>query len=538
MLDFKHFMWYNWEVKKTAAPEENKRDYLAEIDALKTTVAELQMLVQYYQTQLFMGKRRLFGSSSEKTSVDGQQLSLFGEAEAPAAPETQGEEIHYKRKKRKGKREEDLSALPVERIDYELDEAERACPQCGKTMKDIGVDVRREFTLIPAQVVVTEHAAHTYACSDCSKNGDSTPLVKAKAPVPLMGGSLASASLVAHIAIQKYENAMPLYRLEKGFAYDGVCISRQNMANWVIQCSELYLEAIYIRLKEQLLTESVLHADETTFQILKEPGRAPQSKSYEWIYRTSGCAKRKVVFYDYKETRKQEHPREFLKDFSGYLHTDGYQVYHNLPPGIVVVGCWAHVRRKWENLLKTIPKEKREGSNAARGVAYLNALFALEREFTELSPQKRYQARLEKSKPIQEAFFTWARGLGALPKSPIGEAVGYMVSQRKYLENIFLDGRLELSNNRAERSVKPFVLGRKNWLFSCVPAGARASSVLYSIIETAKENGLHPRRYLEYLFKMLPGSTMNDLENLLPWSSVLPEDCHMLSGESRQCGNK
>ena len=523
-------------MKKTALPEGNKRNYLAEIDSLKATVAELQALVQWYQTQFLIGKRRQFGSSSEKTGTDGQQLSLFGEIEAPAAHEI--EEIHYKRKKRKGKREEDLSALPVERIDYELDESERICPQCGEIMNDIGVDVRRELELIPARVIVKEYAAHAYACPDCSKNADSTPMVKAKAPAPLMAGSLASASLVAHIAIQKYENAMPLYRLEKGFAYDGVCISRQNMANWVIQCSELYLEAVYSRLKEQLLTESVLHADETTFQVLKEPGRAPQSKSYEWIYRTSGCTERKVVLYDYKETRKQEHPREFLKGFSGYLHTDGYQVYHILPPGIVVVGCWAHVRRKWENLLKTIPKEKREGSNAARGMAYLSDLFMLEREFADLSPQERYQARLEKSKPIQEAFFTWARGLGALPKSPIGEVVGYMLSQRKYLENLFLDGRLEFSNNRAERSVKPFVLGRKNWLFACAPAGARASSVLYSIIETAKENGLHPRRYLEHLFKTLPGSTTSNLDNLLPWSSALPEDCHMLKGETFIYGNQ
>jgi transposase len=340
-----------------------------------------------------------------------------------------------------GKREEDLSGLPVERIDYELPESERSCPQCGETMRDIGVDVRRELELIPPQVIVAEHATHAYACRTCGKDGG-TPIIKATAPAPLLSGSLASASLVAHIAVQKYMNAMPLYRLEKGFAYDGVIISRQNMANWVIKCSEFFLNAIYLLLITYLLRESVLHADETVFQVLREPGRAAQTKSYEWVYETSGCAEHKIVIYEYKETRSQIHPQKFLKEFKGYLHTDGYQSYHNLPPDIIIVGCWAHVRRKWENLLKTISKEKRKDSNAARGVAYIDALFSLERQFQNLSPKERYEQRLEKSVPVADAFFAWAQSLGALPKFPLGEAVSYMVSQRKYLYNVFLDGRL------------------------------------------------------------------------------------------------
>jgi hypothetical protein len=291
-------------------------------------------------------------------------------------------------------------------------------------------------------------------------------------------------------------------------------------------------------LREQLLAESVLHADETTFQVLREPGRAAQSKSYAWVYRTSGCAAHRAVIYDYKQTRRQQHPEEFLKDFKGYLHTDGYQVYHNLPPGIIVVGCWAHVRRKWENLLKTIPKEKRKDSQAARGFAYVNELFRLEREFADLSREDRYEKRLGKSKPVAEAFFTWAESLGALPKTPLGEAASYALSQRKYLNNVFLDGRLELSNNRAENSVRPFVLGRKNWLFACSPAGARATAVMYSLVETAKENGLHPHHYLEHLLNKLPGSTTSDLENFLPWSKALPDICHVPGKEVAADGKK
>jgi hypothetical protein len=332
---------------------------------------------------------------------------------------------------------------------------------------------------------------------------------------------------VAHIAVQKYSNAMPLYRIEKGFHYDGVNFSRQTMSNWIVKCSLTYLFGLYLLMKSELLKEEVLHADETTVQVLREPGRSAQSKSYEWLYRTSGCSKRKIVIYDYKETRKQEHPKEFLKDFKGFLHTDGYQVYHNLPPDIVVVGCWSHARRPWEKALKAIPKDERKGTNEEKGIAYINALFDFERQFKELSPNERYEKRLEQSKPVAEAFFEWAASIGVLPKSPVGEAVHYALSQRKYLENVFLDGRLELSNNRAERSVKPFVMGRKNWLFSNTPDGAQASSIMYSIIETAKENSLHPFRYVKFLLESLPAASVREFEAFLPWSDSLPDDCRV-----------
>jgi transposase len=388
------------------------------------------------------------------------QVSLFGEDEVAPPPEPETEEIAYRRRKQKGKREADLSALPVERTEYELDEGGRICPKCGETMRDIGVDVRREMKLIPAKVVVVEHAAHAYVCGNCEKNGISTPFAKAQTPAALIPGSLASPSLVAHIATQKYSSGMPLYRIEKGFSYDGVEISRQTMSNWVVKCAEMYLEPIYDLMKSNLLKESVLHADETTVQVLREPGRAAQTKSYEWVYRTGARAERKISIYDYKMTREQEHPKVFLKDFKGFLHTDGYQVYHNLPPGITVIGCFAHVRRKFEDLLKKTPKAKRKGSNAEKGVAYINALFRLEREIADLSPEDRLKKRLEKGKPVSDAFFAWAKNLGALPKTPLGEAVHYALSQRPYLENIYLDGRTEISNNRCERAVKPFVMGR------------------------------------------------------------------------------
>jgi transposase len=520
-------------VSQAAEPQK----YLAEIASLNEKVAKLEMLVKWYESQLLSANRRLFGSSSERSDISPFQLNLFGEAKAAPPPEPETEEIIYRRKKQKGKREEDLSRLPVERIEYELPEPERACPECGETMRDVGVNVRRELKLIPAQVIVLEHAAHSYACQNCSESGGRTPFAKAPAPAALIPGSLASPSLVAHIAAQKYANGMPLYRLESGFAYDGADISRQAMAGWVVRCSELYFEPVYRLLKKTLLEESVLHADETTVQVLHEPGRPATSKSYEWVYRTSGCSERKIAVYDYKETRGHEHPEAFLKDFKGFLHTDGWQAYHNLPPGITVVGCWAHVRRKFENILKDMPKDKQKGSHAETGIAYINALFRLEREFAGLAPEDRRQKRLERSKPIADAFFEWAAGLNALPKSPLGVAVNYALSQRKYLDNVWLDGRTEITNNRAERTVKPFVMGRKAWLFSNTPAGAAASSVMYSVIETAKENGLHPFRYLEFLLETLPGAKSSELESLLPWSGTLPERCRAVLEPSRSSRN-
>jgi len=508
-------------------------DWQKKYSELEVEVKELKVLVQWYENQLLNAKRRIFGTSSEKSDISYNQINLFGVPEIAPPPEPETETISYKRKKRVGKREEDLSDLPVERIDYEIPESERSCPECGETMSDIGVKVRQELKIVPAKIVVVEHAKHTYACHNCEQNEVSTPIVQADTPPALIPGSLASASLISHIVMQKYFHGMPLYRIERGFLYNGANISRQVMAGWVIKVSDMYLYGIYQLMIKNLLTETVAHADETTLQVLHEPGRAAQTKSYMWIYRTSGCSERKIVIYDYKETRNRTHPAKFLAEFSGYLHTDGYEVYHNLPPGIIVVGCWSHVRRKFEAILKSIPKDDRKGSNAETAMAYINALFDFERKFAELTPEERYQKRLECSKPVADAFFAWAESLGALPKSPLGQAVSYALNQQEYLNNVWLDGRTELSNNRAERSVKPFVMGRKSWLFSDTPEGARASSVMYSIVETARENNLHPERYIEYLLETLPKSSSSDMEALLPWSNKLPSYCNAPAQKQR-----
>ena len=246
--------------------------------------------------------------------------------------------------------------------------------------------------------------------------------------------------------------------------------------------------------------------------------------------RTSGCTEHPIVLYEYQPNRKAEHAEEFLKGFSGWLHADGYHGYHRLPENIRVVGCWAHARRKFDEALQTLLQEKRKDSLAAAGECYCSRLFQLEKSFAELTPEERHAKRLEQEKPVLDALLAWANAASgkAAPKSALGRALHYLLEQWPYLIRYLEDGRLELSNNRAERSIKPFVMGRKNWLFANTPGGAQSSSVIYSLIETAKENGLDPYRYLLWVLRNAPAMSQMDeawAEQLLPASA--PQECRI-----------
>ena len=524
---------------KPIQPPERLEVLEEENRALKAKNSELETLVRYYEEQFRLSRQRRFGPSSEKTEPGRQlELPLFDEAEKEAdkrKPEPKLEEITVTRRKREGKREEDLSSLPVERVDHVLPESERTCPECGGEMHVMGHETRRELKVIPARVCVVEHTREVYACRTCEKTGTSVPITKAPLPEPLIEKSLASPSTVAHIMIQKYVNAVPLYRQEQELLRNDILLSRQTMANWLIRCAEDRLLPVYERMKEELLKEELLHADETVLQVLKEPGRNANTNSYMWLYRTGGSALHPIVLYEYQPTRSSSHPKRFLENFEGFLHTDGYSGYHVLAPQITIVGCWAHVRRKFDEALTAAPPEARENSAAREGLDYCNRLFELEREYEKLRPDKaerpeqyykeRCEKRLVQSKPLSDRFFEWTKSVCALPKSALGKAVHYALEQRPYLENVYGDGRLEFSNNRAERSIKPFVIGRKNWLFSATPKGAKASSVIYSILETAKENGLRLFEYMEYLLSASSALNDSELEALMPWSPSLPENC-------------
>jgi len=498
--------------------------------ALKARIQELEALNNWYTEQLKLSRQKQFGSSSESSKRDDlEQLNLFNEAEAERQPfvaEPDTETISYQRKK--GKRGENIKHLPVEVVEYKLPEDKQACPQCGEPLHVMSKEVRKELTIVPAKVKIIEHVSYIYSCRQCENHEIETPVITAQAPKALFPKSMVSAELLAYIMNQKFVNAMPLYRQEQEFKRLGVVLSRQNLSNWITKGATL-LDPILKKLKQALLARPLLHSDETTLEVLCEPGRPAQTKSYMWVYRTSGDAKHPIVLYDYQEGRSGRFPKEYLSGFSGYLHTDGWGGYHQLEEqGITLCGCWAHARRKFNEALISSPSNRTDSPEAI-GLSYCNQLFAIEKRAEALAPEERHQLRQKEAKPIMDAFFTWIDTCWAvtLPQSLLGKAFTYAQNQKKYLLAFLADGRIELSNNRAERSIKPFVIGRKNWLFCNTPGGAKLSAAIYSLIQTAIENGLKPQAYLEYVFKQIQQQDDVSMETLLPWSADIPPSCKM-----------
>jgi hypothetical protein len=330
---------------------------------------------------------------------------------------------------------------------------------------------------------------------------------------------------------------LPLYRQEAALARLGVSLSRQTLSNWMLAGAD-WLSPIYARLKWHLLERDIAHADETTLQVLQEPGRAAHTQSYLWLYR-SGRDGPPIVLFEYQPTRAGAHPQAFLKGFCGFLHVDGYVGYEGLP-GVRLVGCWAHVRRKFVEAMNVLPAQARKqgGTAAHAGLDFCNQLFDIERDLKEVMPEVRFTTRQRRSRAVLERFRAWLDTVSGqtLPRSKLGEAVGYCLNQWSKLEGFLLDGRLELDNNRSERSIKPFVIGRKNWLFANTVRGARSSATIYSLVETAKENGLNPFFYLTYLFEQLPNFDRKDtaaLDALLPWSEKVQARCRVPSKPPR-----
>ena len=419
--------------------------------------------------------------------------------------------------------------VTVEVVEHGIPEAERVCDACGTVMEQIGKEVQRTLVLRPATATIREDVYYTYACRKCSIEATETPILKTERIPPVISGSYASPEAIAHIMVQKFVMASPLYRQEQELNRSGIQLSRQTMSNWVLTAGERWLLPVYHALHKELLTNEILHADETTLMVLREPERRARQRSYVWLYRTSGNALRPVVLYDYQPSRAGVCASRFLEGFSGYLHTDGYEAYHcSLPETVCSVGCWAHMRRKFTDTLRSLPKELRSRSPAQTGLDFCNRLFALEAEFLRqaLSAEQRYAQRKQRSEPIAGKFFRWAQNeyeKNPVPKSLYGAALGYALRQQSWLMHVFCDGRLELSNNRAERSVRPFAIGRKNWLFSNTPLGAKISAVIYSLVETAKINGLNPASYLEYLLTALPRGSQP--EDCLPWLPAVQAIC-------------
>ena len=504
-----------------------------EFQAQRKKISELESRVDILMEALRLARHKQFGASSEKSEDTlMEQLSfLFNEAEVFSAAEKEEAEnvtvvaAHKRHKKHEYTLDNIPEGIETKQVEHRLEGADLICPQCGDTMTEIGQEVVRTMEIIPAQTIVREDIYYTYACKRCSESADEgceTPVVKAPREKNIIPGSFATPEAIAHIMTQKFVMGSPLYRQEQEINRKGIHLSRQTMSNWILKATEDYLTPVYEQLHKELLKRDVLHADETTLQVLHEPGKAPQSESYMWLYRTSGDTDKPIVLYEYQPGRGAKHPKEFLAGYKGYLHTDGYQGYHSLPEDITVVGCWAHARRKFDEAVKSLPKGKAKGSSASQGLAYCNLLFAIEQGLAEknATEKERYDERLEQAKPILDAMLSWANSRTAAPKSALGKAFHYLKEQWPYLTNYLKDGRLEISNNRAERSIKPFVIDRKNFLFANTPKGATCSAIMFSLIQTAIENGLDPYKYLTWLLKQAKDADLMDAEvvqSLLPW---------------------
>lgn len=502
----------------------------AELEAELKKKNELEAKLKWFEEQFRLLQHKRFGASSEKT-LPGQ-LELFNEIEKeanPELPEPVLESITYqRRRKKRGHREAMLENLPVETIEYRLPTEEQVCSCCGGTLHEMSTEVRQELIYIPAELKVKKHVQYVYSCRHCEHEEIHTPIKTAPMPKPAIPGSLASPSILSHIMTQKYVDGLPLYRQEKQFNRMGIHLSRQTFANWMIIGTDRWLSVLYNRMHSLLLMLDVLMADETTLQVLHEPGRPATSKSYLWLYRT-GKEGPPIILYDYQETRAGENPKNFLDGFKGYLQVDGYAGYHKVP-NVTLVGCWAHSRRLFTDALKSLPANSTKPVTATEGLNFCNQLFAIERKLKELDSKDRYDERLKQSKPVLDAFLSWLKikEHEVLPKSAFGKAISYCLNQWDKLVAFLEDGRLEIDNNRSERSIKPVIIGRKNWLFANTPQGARASAIIYSIVETAKANGLNPYYYLRYLFEQLPNIDLTDekaLDQLLPWSSSIPVHC-------------
>lgn len=502
--------------------------------------------VEWLVEKIKLANARQWGAKSER--YDALQLSLFNDVEAAASeadpePEAKGR----KAPRRRPKRARDWSKYETVVVEHRLEGGALECPECGAGLREMGYEVRRVFKVIPARVVVEEHRAYKYVCPGCSAanqaDGGETPAVIVQAPMPAVTpveGSVASASLIASIMDRKYRLAMPICRiaadLDEGH---GLGIGRNTMARWVIECWRRWLSLVYALMRERLMAMPAVHCDETRIQVLKEPGRGPRTLSWAWMF----CSpERELPIYviKYDPSRGADVPDGFFDpDWEGTIVCDGHSAYGSLlrrrGGAIRRVSCLTHIRRYF------IDAAKGCGPNAVSSAAVrmINQMFAVDKGLSGLPPEERAEARRRDLKPLMDDFMAWVRDVAlpiAMPRNSLRAAVNYALEQFPDLYNALEDGRLPLDNNRAERAIRPFAIGRKNWLFSDTAAGAEASCGIYSIVMTARANGLSAERYLEWLLDRMPNTPGIDdpgvLASFMPWSPEVPDSCRLTPAEA------
>nr|WP_320010674.1 IS66 family transposase [uncultured Desulfobulbus sp.] len=510
-------------------------------EALKQIIAELHGQLDTLQAahqketsllheQIRHLRAQLFGPKSEKITSDSsiQILPLFDmpePEECDAEPEKINIEGHQRSKKGRRPLPEDLPR--VEQV-HDIDESEKTCG-CGCRLVRIGEEVSEQLDIVPARMQVIRHIRPKYACKACEGEKNTGAAVKV-APVhpQIIPRSMATAGLLAFILTGKFIDHLPFYRQEKQFTRLGVDISRTSMCNWAMRAAEACIPLLNL-LHDALLDGNYLAIDETPVQVLKEPGRSPRTKSYMWVFRRGDPDKSPIIIYQYQPTREGDVVRHFLGDFSGYIQSDGYSGYAFLDTreGVRHIGCLAHVRRKFNDIVKAQGKKRKSGA-ADVALSFISKLYKLERQFEKqhLGSDEIYQQRQNYAKPILKDFHQWLLKQSArtLPKGLLGQAVTYALNQWDRVKGYVEHGALRPDNNLTENCIRPFAVGRKNWLFAGTPQGAEASSALYSLIETAKANTVEPYSYLRYIFEKLPlAATLEDYEALLPWNAR--EEC-------------
>ncbi len=508
-------------------PQELKNLLLLERELSAQKDARIDHLSQQYQQileQFRLAQQRQFSQSSE-VSLD--QLGLFNETEQTVEAddlEAEQETISYTR--RKPKRKPLPKDLPRETIVHDIADADKTCDCCGHELHCMGEDKSEQLEFIPASIKVIEHVRLKYSCRQCEQQGTRVDIKIAPVPPAPIPKSIATASLLSQIITSKYQYALPLYRQEQMFKQYGIELSRKTMADWMIRCSEL-LVPIYQRLKTIQLQQTVMNADETPLKVIHED----KSRCYMWVYCTGSdsppdknVAKDpppNIVLYDYQNSRAGRCARDYLDGYQGYLQVDGYAGY--ALTDATLVGCFAHARRKFIEVQRAQVKGKTGKADWA--ISHIRKLYRIESEIKEKASAEKQTRRQAKSKPLLDQFKAWLdkSALQVPPKSAIGKAIAYSLGQWSKLERYIEDGNLQIDNNRAERAIKPFVIGRKNWLFSNTANGAQASAMLYSLIETAKANGLTPFDYLRHLLEEMPRDPV-DIERLLPWNVDLPKN--------------
>ena len=529
--------------------QETYENLVAENQKLKQEITELKIKVENQQLHINTLNRYIFGSKRENTPkeenlVEGTQCSIFGEIEDKELKqevEEKTEEIivHRKKKNKKiesGIKKSELKNIEKETIIVKLEDENLVCQKCEGDIKKIGTEVvRQEIEFVPAKLKMITYVREVYKCTKCgtkNKENETATIIKTKTPRALLAHSFASSSLVTEVIYQKYYMGVPLYRQEKVWDDRGLILPRSMTANWCIKLSQYYFEPLYELMLKKLKEENeLLHADETTMQCNKEPGKKASSNSYMWILASGELEKKKGVIFKYSRNRSAEVAQSLLQGYKNILITDGYSGYNILEKDVNRAECWAHTRRYfYESVPLDEHKNMIQTAAGYLGVKYIDELFEIERKIENLSVEEKFQKRQEKSAPILKKFYEWVYLTNEkyVTNAKLRKALTYAINQKENLSKFLEDGRIPLTNSKAERSIRPFAVHRKNWLFADTEAGAKANAIYYSLIESAKVNKLNIYKYIKYLLDELPqieeAQDEKDIEKYLPWSKDLPEE--------------